>query len=123
MSTRHVRREAEDPNSKEKYEDLLNITIKTLIEKNPTNVTITPDCIKSDVLPRMYESLQAMEITDDKIESFKKNARRDLSEAKVEELIDLLMKLRKSKQPKDEYFEEVNSLFKWHSNMILMIFF
>lgn len=114
MSTRHIRREAEDSNSKEKYEDLLNITIKTLIEKNPTNVTITPDGIKSDVLPRMYESLQAMEITDDKIESFKKNARRDLSEAKVEELIDLLMKLRKSKQPKDEYFEEVISLFKWH---------
>lgn len=114
MSTRHIRREAEDSNSKEKYEDLLNITIKTLIEKNPTNVTITPDGIKSDVLPRMYESLQAMEITDDKLDSFKKNARRDLSEAKVEELIDLLTKLRKSKLPKDKYFEEVNSLFKSH---------
>lgn len=102
------------------------IVLKVLIEKNPTNVTLTSNEIKSDVLPRVYGELSTMEITDDKIESFKKNARKDLSEAKVEELVELLMKVRKSKPPKDEYIEEVRSQLQlalsYHRNSITMQF-
>lgn len=125
VSCRHVRREAIDSKgSKKSYDDLQKIVLKLLIEKNPTNVTLTSNEIKSDVLPRVYGELSTMDITDDKIESFKKNARKDLSEAKVEELVELLMKVRKSKPPKDEYIEEVRSQLQltqsYHRNSILM---
>lgn len=81
---------------------------------NPTNVTLDKEDIKSNALPQIFDYLSKMDITDERMEEFKINAKKDLSDAKVLELVDLLMKLRKARPPKETYYEEVNMQNKNH---------